>query len=753
AWDKAENLLELLVRKAGRRERHEQHVLQNKLGQVCAAQGKDDKALKAYQAAHQLDLTDQTSTRGLAEVCFRLKDWQASLTNFQKVLTSLGDQETEERANVYFKIGCIKREQGQAKQAISNFEKALGVEAGHKATLDALVALYVDLKQVKQAVEYKRQILDQVLEGPERFKILWDIADLWLDQDKNPQNALEALEEAREIEPQNIPLLMRMLQLYQTTESWRKTIDTLQAIADLEKDPGRKAKQLYAMAQLYRDKEDNQDKAVELFGEALDLNPTYLEAFERINRLLNDRKDWKALERAFRKMLRRLKVANIDKPELQFSLWHSLGIIYRDRMKEFVHAIEAFKMATTYQPNNANERQILAELYEVTDNLEAAISEHSLVLQREPSRVEPYRSLYKLYQKSHEYDRAWCMCSALAFLDKADEDERRYFEDYRPRGMIQVKSKLDNEQWDKNLFHRDENLYIGKIFEMITPSAIQAKLAQLKDSRQLPALDKRFKQDPATSTVTFAKTFGWAASVLGIQLPDLYVRNDVRGDLLAVPSSPPASIAGQNVLTGYKPEELVFIVGKHLAYYRGEHYSRNLFPTLNELKMLLFAGMKIVLPDFSVPADMGQAVLITAQELARYMQPLPREQLKIVVQKFVDDGARVDLKRWLQTINVTALRAGLLQTDQAPQAGVLGLQGTDAGRVLEAAGRAQPFGLGRTRPEGTAEQGIGIGQACPLTQAHAKEGQCQQQPGPGLEQGRQGQGTEPAGRRHRLQVY
>ena len=99
------------------------------------------------------------------------------------------------------------------------------------------------------------------------------------------------------------------------------------------------------------------------------------------------------------------------------------------------------------------------------------------------------------------------------------------------------------------------------------------------------------------------------------------------------------------------------------------------------------------------------------------------------------------------------LRAGLLQTDQAPQAGVLGLQGTDAGRVLEAAGRAQPFGLGRARPEGTAEQGIGIGQACPLAQAHAKEGQCQQQPGPGLEQGRQGQGTEPAGRRHRIQVY
>jgi golgin subfamily B member 1 len=68
---KAEPLLDLLVRKSGKRERAEQHDLQNKLGLVCAALGKDDKALKAYTAAHQLDLTDQVTIRGLAEVCFR----------------------------------------------------------------------------------------------------------------------------------------------------------------------------------------------------------------------------------------------------------------------------------------------------------------------------------------------------------------------------------------------------------------------------------------------------------------------------------------------------------------------------------------------------------------------------------------------------------------------------------------------------------------------------------------------------------
>ena len=205
----------------------------------------------------------------------------------------------------------------------------------------------------------------------------------------------------------------KLLGLYQTTENWSKMIDTISTIAELEKDPLRKSKFLYTMAQLYRDKEDNKDRAVELFNESLDLNPTFLEAFERINKILTAQKDWKQLERAFRKMLRRMSAAGTQNPDLEYNLWHNLGLIYRDRLKEMGSAIEAFKMATRYRQEEAVERQILAELYESTDQIEAAIGEHATVLQQDPLRVDPYRSLYKLYLRTQEYDRAWCMCAAL----------------------------------------------------------------------------------------------------------------------------------------------------------------------------------------------------------------------------------------------------------------------------------------------------------------------------------------------------
>jgi golgin subfamily B member 1 len=657
-WSQAEPLAELLVRKSRNRERGEQHTFHKLLGKVHAALGNNEKALKAYQTANQLDLTDQETIRGIADVAFRLQDWPSALTNYQKVLTALDESDVENRTDVYYRLGCIKREQGQAKQAINNFEKALGLNGEHRPTLEALVDVYAKSNDWKQVAAYKRQILDSVFDGEERFKVLVEIGDIWADKEKNPQKAIEALEEARDLKPVDHVLLHKLLQLYQQAADWQKMVDTLASIADMEEKVEIKARYVFTQAQIYRDKIEDSDRAVELFNEALDLNPSYLESFERINKILTQQKNWKQLERAYRKMLHR--IAGKGNADLEYTLWHQLGLIYRDRLQQTEPAVEAFKMASTVKAGEITVHQILAELYEVSERWDEAIGEQRVILDADPLKIDAYRALYRLYLHKQSYDEAWCLAAAMAFLRKADEEEQRFFEDYRPQGMLAVKGRLSNEHWVKYVFHADENLYISKIFEMIYPAALQAKVAQLQSQGKTPVLDKRFKQDPATSTVTFAKTFGWAAQVLGVQSPDLYVRNDVPGAIVAVPSIPQASVAGQTVLTGFQPQELTFMCGKHLALYRGEHYIRTLFPTQAELTIMLYAGVMIAAPQTPLPQDMLAQIRATAQELAKYMQPVQLEGLRMVVKRFIEEGAKANIKRWNQAVELTACRAGLI---------------------------------------------------------------------------------------------
>jgi tetratricopeptide (TPR) repeat protein len=662
-WAAAEPLAELLVKKSQKRERGEQHRLQKTLARVTAAQGKDERALKAYQDALKLDLTDQETIRGLAEVNFRLRDWAGATANFQKVLTALGEDEIDERAEVYYKLGCIKREQGQAKAAVLNFDKALALTPSHRPTLEALVGVYSELKDWKQVAAYKRQILDNVLEGDERFKLLLEIADVWKDRENNAPKAVEALEEALDIKPEDHALLHKLLMLYPQVENWAKMIDTVQALAKLETQPERKSKYIYTLAQLYRDKENDPNKAVDLFNEALDLNPTYLEAFERINKILTGQKNWKQLERAYRKMLFRVK--DLGNTELEYNLCHSLGIIYRDRLQDPVQAIEAFKLAKERKPAETLENQILSELYELTDRFDSAADEQHEILVKDPMKVEPYRALFRLYQRQRAVDEAWCLSAALVFLRKANEEESRFYEDYRPQGILPFKSQLSEEHWYRYLIHENVNLYIGRIFQSMAPAALAAKADEqqqmLQRQGKASPLEPRFRQDLVNSTVTFTKTFARTAQVLGIaDVPDLYVRSDMGGGLGTVPAQRPAVLAGQSVLTGFTVPDLFLICGKYLTLFRGEFFIKTLFATQTELEVLLYTGIKIARPEFPLPADKQAQVAGVGQALGKRMQPVHFEALRQAVKGFFEQGGKVNLKRWLQGVDATASRAGLV---------------------------------------------------------------------------------------------
>ena len=507
AWAEAEPLLELTIRKSSKRSKPELRALYNKLGAVCAKLGKHEKALKAYGAAYQLDISDATAVRGVAEAAFHLGDWNTALAKYLRVLTSLGDVTPEERrlrGEVHFKLGCIKQELSQRKQAAGHFEKALeSIDAPGAIleTLQACITLHEELKDWEKVVTYQRRVLNLLSSEEERFAMLERIADVWSQRAGKPAQAIAALEEARALRPTSHALLYKLLALYQSAEDWTRMLETIQEIANLDPDPGRRAKFYYTMAKIHRDKKDDPERAVALFDEALDLNPLLVEAFERITKILTSRGEWKSLERAFRRMLRRLAALRKGEArgepsgELEYNLWHGLGLVYRDRLHDMVSAVESFKMAARFRDDAATARQILAELFEGLQQEDAAASEIARTLSRDPTRDGPYRALCRLYLKQHEYDRAFCACAALAFLNKADESERRFFEDSRPRGMLQVRGRIANEHWIKNLFHEDEDLFIGKLFDMVTPAAIVVKTQKLLAARQLPVLERRFKQD------------------------------------------------------------------------------------------------------------------------------------------------------------------------------------------------------------------------------------------------------------------
>jgi tetratricopeptide (TPR) repeat protein len=593
-----------------------------------------------------------------AREAYQAQQWDVAQVAYQRLLASLDETDTEQRTEVYFQLGRIAAAGGERDRAVDCFERALALSAEHRPTLDALVALCESEGNWTRAIEYRRQILESVFDSKERLSQLKEIGDLWNDKVNNSSRAIEVFEEARDLYPEDHIVLHRLLALYQQTSDWRKVVDILDAIAETEKQrPEVKARYYFTQAQIYRDKLQDPDRAVEVFNEALDANADYLEAFERITKILNERKDWKSLERNYRKMLHR--VAGKGKNELEYELWQQLGLVYRDLMGQSEPAKEALKMAATVKPEEPLPVQALAELHEVDEEWDAAIARRRQLLRADPMRVEAYRDIYRLYLHKQTYDAAWCLAAALAFLNEADSEERQFFEDYRPQGVLEVKGRLTDAIWEQSVVHPDQR-EISRILAAITPATLAAKIEQLRAQGKLPVLAERFLHDPATSTVGLAKAVGWAAQVLGVSAPRLFIRTDIPGGIAAVPALPPASVAGSSLLSGFQLRDLTFVCGHHIAGYREDSYIRTFMPSSAELTILLFAAVLLVAPQTPMPQDMVAQIRATAEELARHMQSADLDVLRVQVRRFLDEGAKANIKRWNEASELTACRAGLI---------------------------------------------------------------------------------------------
>ncbi len=657
-WEAAEPLAEMLVRKSGRRDPGEQLQLQLVMGRVAMKLGKTDRAIKALTAANGLDRSNVEVLRELSLAYFQKKDWENAFKNYHLlVVHHKDDMDPEGRAELYFRIGVVKREQGDRRRAINFLDKALEEVPNHRPTLEAMVETYAQGNEWEQVLGYKRQILDTHLTDiDERYNALVDIGNLWQDKAKNPQKAVASFSEALELKgDQNNILLVKLLALFQETKQWSRVVETVSKMSEAEKDPAKKARYAYTVASIYNNEIKNPEEAVNWYNAALDLNPKDLKAFEKINQILTSKKEFKQLERSYRKMIHR--VASKGERDLEFSLWHALGLIYRDRLMQPDSAIAAFEQASKARPEDEQEQKILAELYTSANQPEKATLAWMGMLEREINNPLALKAIYDLHYNTRQYDKAWCVANTMCFLlrDNAPQDARAFYEQYKPRRPLAPQSRLDEERWIKDLFHPNEDVFVGKMFACILPALRRVKVRPVAQFG-FTAADQ---QNPQTSSVALVRAMGMAGAAMNLpQMPAIFLRPQQPGGLAFVPSDPWASVSGGTLLQGMQPTELQFLATKHMSYYRLEHYVRTLFPTVTELTVLLLAAIKLVKGDFEVP----QEVMGTVQTLAQQMQtdPVNLEGLRKVVKIFMEQGGQLNIKKWFQSVELTACRAGFL---------------------------------------------------------------------------------------------
>jgi tetratricopeptide (TPR) repeat protein len=141
-------------------------------------------------------------------------DHAGAIAEFRKALSVLGPTgDPDARAEMYVRIGGLRKRKGDTDDAISDFEKALALRPGHRAALESLIELCAQEQDWRGLLSAEERLL-LTLQNPDlRFERLVEFGVRWEEVADKPARAKLLYERAREIRPHDPALLGRIRQL------------------------------------------------------------------------------------------------------------------------------------------------------------------------------------------------------------------------------------------------------------------------------------------------------------------------------------------------------------------------------------------------------------------------------------------------------------------------------------------------------------------------------------------------------------
>jgi tetratricopeptide (TPR) repeat protein len=664
-WAVLEPVLEMLARKADRSPAGAPAaaLLHAQLGETARRLGNLDKAARAFETARELAPASLAVLRGFGVLREQRHEWREAATLYAAAAERAEELSPPERLDLFARLGRCEAEAGRRPEALAWYAKASALEPENRAVAEAVAALHADEGDFAALVADKRALLALATDDDTRARLSEDIGDLYAEKLKIPEEAIAAYRAALALAPQRRQTLHKLLELYTASKEWTEAAAALERLAGLETAAPVRAKYLYAAAVIRRDELDDPPGAVALLNRALDDAPDLTKAFDAVERLLSEVGAWKELARNYRRMIKRLPAEGLS--DLRLRLWSGLGEVSLTQLEDVEMAATALEVAVSLDPTNVQRREQLADVYVAAGptHQEKAIAEHQWLVAQNPDRLPSYRALAKLYGDVGAYDKLWCVAATLSFLRKAEPHLQTFYETHRPRELRAARRPFNDDTWLK-VVHPEEDRFIDAIF-MLLGQFVAAAAAQ---QHQTVGLKRKERVDVATDQRVPTRVLRYVAETLELGTPDLFFKESEPQSLALLNLQEkgvltPALVIGKGIEQRGSEVELIFEMGKRMAFLRPERFVRSAVPSVPALDIALRAALALGGSPIGNGAHNGEVDQLTT-DLRRLVPKPVADQLATVGRKLVSArGDVIDVQGWMGAADLTAARVGFALTN------------------------------------------------------------------------------------------
>ncbi len=395
----------------------------------------EDKAIENYRQVIELNPNYLPALQALGKLFYRKGQWDDLVLMYEIEIRET--QDPRQKAVKLYKLAEILEERlSRDEDAIQRFEQCLELTPGYLPALKALGRLYSKYNRFESLIGMYENELNVSADMDQSVFLLDKIGTLWEEKLNNIDKAVETYQRLLEISPNYLPAIRTLGKLYVRADRWEDMIRVNDLEAQLVNDQKQVVSLLHRNGEIYEEKLNDKDQAIETYKKVLALAPSYLPALQSLGRLYFIKGRWDDLIG-----MHRQEIEVTQNEDQQINLLYKIGELYEEKLVQEDKAIVAFQEVLRIRPTNfpamkalirifTNKRdwENLIEIYEKEaavledpqqkslslfqvaeifqnhlDDPERAVETLQKILQIIPGHAPALRSLERLYERSESW--------------------------------------------------------------------------------------------------------------------------------------------------------------------------------------------------------------------------------------------------------------------------------------------------------------------------------------------------------------
>ncbi len=306
-----------------------------------------------------------------------------------------GAEDPPHKVSLLERIARIKEERQEDLSAAADaWEQILSLTPDNRTALRELGRLYRKLERWEDLGDLLEQEAKLTEDKRQAIELLQQAAEVYEERASDHETAISGYRKVLEVQPNYLPALRALCRLLGQAGRWSDLVDAYLEEIEATKNNEQVVSLLLRLGDIYENRLENQQKAIECYERVLETQSDSLVALCALERLHTQREEWESVI----VILERHAELVPEGPDKAVLLARAASII-ESRLCDIGAAVEAYEAASETMPNHLVAWQALARLHAMKDDWRAVanIYEHSVAENEAGSPSNRRRTLGLLY--------------------------------------------------------------------------------------------------------------------------------------------------------------------------------------------------------------------------------------------------------------------------------------------------------------------------------------------------------------------